>query len=225
MGLKESGLRGSLRSVSTGVGAIPDSVEYYFDAKNIDATDSDTVQNWEDEVTGQSVTGEATYRDDGINGNAALKFDGNDDSFINTDFSNIQDATVIAVVEIIDDSSDNFLTGRVDSVSPAIQWFDGLWTPIIEETGNDGSTDSSVQLVSFRMESGDWIWRENGDTIVSGTGSANAFEAMAIGFEAENDRRYWDGYVGLVEVHEAGLSVSEISNRENELANEWGISL
>ena len=42
MGLKESGLRGSLRNVSVGIDAIPDAVIEQFDAGNLDGYEGDT---------------------------------------------------------------------------------------------------------------------------------------------------------------------------------------
>ena len=77
MGLKEPGLRGSLRNVSTGVSAIPDSVVLQFFASTFIENDS----TWQNDIDGQpdiSITGdpsEGQLSDDA----KAIVTDGSDD--------------------------------------------------------------------------------------------------------------------------------------------------
>ena len=84
MGLKESGLRGSLRNVSVGIDAIPDSgnLHAHYDAQQIDETDGETITVWNDESgNGYNATDgtQATYRESSLNGEPAVDFDGVDD--------------------------------------------------------------------------------------------------------------------------------------------------
>ena len=71
MGLKESGLRGSLRNVSVGIGAIPDSAVYYWLGESFADPWPDDVQELDMSVTGLSSTT--------VNGLDAVAGDGTDD--------------------------------------------------------------------------------------------------------------------------------------------------
>ena len=74
MGLKESGLRGSLRNVSVGIDAIPDGSLYYFGSSYESGDDIWLDQN--DRVD-MSLTGDETATD--VNGDEAVRFDGDSD--------------------------------------------------------------------------------------------------------------------------------------------------
>ena len=103
MGLKESGLRGSLRSVSMGVSAIPDSDIYQYDAS--DKTDVDP---WVADVGDDALAvGAPTVITDAVDDQNAVGYDGTDDAH-NTQHTadNSQDQTYYLVVNIQSDTSD-----------------------------------------------------------------------------------------------------------------------
>ena len=210
--------------------AMPDSVEYQFNALEIDANDGDALSNWECEITGDiiSAIGSPTYRDSAINGNPAVEFDGSNDGFLNRDFDNIsatEGHTVFAVVEVDNSDPDANWHGRIDNPSHNLQ-FDGTWKTVeTEGSSQDGSSDDSVQLVTTRHEENDVRIRENGSETGSSTSSIEDYEAVVIGYEEENDRRYADGYVGLIEVHEGALSDQEMADREDDIASMFDISI
>ena len=79
MGLKEPGLRGSLRNVSVGINAIPDtglSHDY-----NAEEEPIGELATWTDQVGAEDLTAGVapTVVDDGINNNKSVRFDDTDD--------------------------------------------------------------------------------------------------------------------------------------------------
>ena len=82
MGLKEAGLRGSLRSVSTEVGAIPDSVISHleFEDDSDTSTAVDSVGPYDGSITGASYTSDAAV------GDLALSFSSGDQVSIGSNY-------------------------------------------------------------------------------------------------------------------------------------------
>ena len=74
MGLKESGLRGSLRNVSVGIDAIPDGALLYYRFDD----DSDTTIAIDDIGDNDGSIDGATYDSDSLAGSNALRFGGSD---------------------------------------------------------------------------------------------------------------------------------------------------
>ena len=83
MGLKESGLRGSLRNVSVGIDAIPDGVVSYYDPKEESVGSISTVSDQQSEF---DLSGEGEIIDDGIGGEKTLVID-DSNSFSNDDIN------------------------------------------------------------------------------------------------------------------------------------------
>ena len=81
MGLKESGLRGSLRNVSVSIDAIPDSVVTQYEFED----DSDTSTAIDSVGDNNATLSEPTYNDTIVKvGSNALEFDGSDDELNST---------------------------------------------------------------------------------------------------------------------------------------------
>ena len=83
MGLKEPGLRGSLRNVSVGIDAIPDSVGNRFNAPEQLQTQGETVDPWDDLVGSANLTaiGSPTLNEGAVNNVDAIDLDGTDDAY------------------------------------------------------------------------------------------------------------------------------------------------
>ena len=92
MGLKESGLRGSLRSVSTGVSTIPDSGMfqdpiYQWTGPAVEVNDGTSPFDWPEslaELPDATAVGGPTFRDD-VSGLSASEYDGVDDGHTTSD--------------------------------------------------------------------------------------------------------------------------------------------
>ena len=205
---------------------IPDSAIYQFDARQLTASDGSSVTEWECSVTGEAVSGIGTYIEDGINGRAAIELDGIDDGYLNSDFDDLEEVTVFFVVELNNTSSQQYLTGRINSspVGHFFQWDDG-WRMAVNSDSKDRVNEPGLQLITAHWESGNRQFRGDGDVKDSGSESmSEPLDSVSIGYEVENDRRYFEGLIGLVEYHE-NISISEVEEREDEIASEWGISL
>ena len=128
MGLKESGLRGSLRNVSVGITAIPDSEDLHF---HYDFSASSTTTSFVEDQTGNGRdldSGSFTSTNATIGGNQAAEFD---DDLIYGSFSTVdQPLHMFAVIEMPDPSG-----------SDAYVW--------------DGADSSSVNHVGFGARDGD----------------------------------------------------------------------
>ena len=227
MGLKESGLRGSLRNVSVGIDAIPDSVVYHFDATSIDESDSSSINSWECGVTGNSITGTATYRESALNGNPSLEFDGVDDDLSNTtDFSNVEPPyTVFVVAETNNMDSRQGITGAAENFSHHVSIRDENWQLARSGQTITGSSDGSVQLLTTQEQDGSVFLRENGTQTASETDSTETFDAMSVGSLKRDDDNYFDGFISHVEIHDETLSLEQVEDRESELASKFDVNL
>ena len=232
MGLKEAGLRGSLRSVSTAVSAIPESVVALFDARDaFDAEDDGTsVTEWPDEVGGFTATGgDATVVDDGINGQRALDFDGSDSYDVSSsDWQFDQPNTTIVVVESNFGSSPSDNAAIHDSLDSSNRQLllynnDDEWDAFAGESIR-GSSDETQQLIAARFDGANGLLREGGSTTQTGDVGTGDWNGLRIG-DSEGGGNFWIGKIGYLEVHDEALSESEISGREQEIAGGWGITI
>ena len=224
MGLKEPGLRGSLRSVSTGVSAIPDSVVAQYDAQQFEGQDSQTIQTWPAEIGNDATGGDPTVVDDGINGNTALDFDGVDDEFTAALSTITQPNTIITVAELSDpNESDRMWIVDGDSNQHAVYWSNSN-NAIFAGNTLSGSTEQGVQLRTGVFDGADSILREDGGQTATGDAGSNSLDGVRIGDSAAVDEN-WDGLIGEIIIYDAALSQSEIDSEEQRLASKWGITI
>ena len=81
MGLKESGLRGSLRNVSVGIDAIPDrGLIRDYDARSLTGfSNDDSVSTFADNQGNEDLSGTGTFKSEGINGLPAVESAGDEE--------------------------------------------------------------------------------------------------------------------------------------------------
>ena len=211
------------------IGEIPDSAVYRFDAHSINATDGDSITSWQCDVTGDTITGDATYTNDGIDGEPAVYFNGTDDKLEDHSFIDITNPTIFYIVNVDDVSTRGHLTGRIDNEDgTGMRWEGGddIWDVEVPNTFNDVGGDADSRLISHRVEgNGDITVRIDETQEYKQNNGSCDLQAMSLGYEAENDRRYYPGHLGLIEVHDEQLSDSEIEEREQELVDEWNLSI
>lgn len=175
MGLKEAGLRGSLRSVSTGTG-IPDSEDLHarWDATELSLSDGDSVTTWADQTSnGHDLTDNSSapqYVASGINGNPVVRFDGVDD-FLDVAFSNLAQPNHI------------FIVAQIQSSSP-----DG--------TVFDGETDGERNQLAARSE---WQIYAGGSGSGVASGSSTDMNPHIFGalYDTSNSELRLDGAVDI----------------------------
>jgi len=210
----------------------PDSVVEQFNAQTaFDSSDINTqVTSWTGEKQGITATGNgAIVRSNGINGFQSLEFDGSDDFFqvLDTDFPDtLQPYTIIAVVELFSTGTLYQATSGADSGQRAghLLWNGSRWVAF-SQNALLGSFDSTVRMLTGVYDGNNGQLRENGTQTANGNIGGVSLTSISIGRRggAFNDRE-WDGYIGFVEIHD-GLPTNGLSNREQEVANLWNITI
>ena len=222
------GLKGSLRNVSTGVSAIPDSAIVQLDARDSDTITQSNgeVTGWGDRVTGETLTGTADGLGD-INGNQAVTFDHNESHGLDTDQINpTAPYTAFVVVDLDDAGGNRTAFGPEGSPQPLLRW-DGEWQYIRDgETQNGTSTDAVTLLTVAEPENtGEVLLREDGAETSSSTDeSGESLDGLAVGYRASENDRVWSGEIGFLEIH-GGEPDGGLESREQEIADEWDIDI
>ena len=231
MGLKESGLRGSLRNVSTGVVAIPDSAILEIDATQDDLDDQDSVPEVPDfSGEGNDLSGSgATYLTDVQNGQPAYDFE-TGDIYDNPGVGVIsQPFTIVATVQQDDTNDWNHIFSSTqedgDTRAHHSQEFDAnQWRTRVGEDELSGGDNETDWIVSTLVVNGsDSALRVNGSDIVTGT-LGGGWEGFQIGDS------YFGGAVdmraGILLFADDDLSdTGELGGEEQRQADIYGISL
>ena len=229
MGLKESGLRGSLRSVSTGVPAIPDEQDlhahYDFSQEDGSLPITDQTGNGRDIVNG----GYSGVSAD-INGVQAGEFDGTSDGVYTDQFaSNLSPPYTYAYVAELNDPPNNELSIPVNSqfestdLAQFIHRTDSLNT--VQMGYGDilrGGSEFDTLVTGIFSSSGSLrtmgVERDTGDT------TGQSAEAVEIGSRGGGTDRNFDGKFGELLVYDGDKS-SNIGEIEGYLADKWGITI
>ena len=229
MGLKESGLRRSLRNVSVGIDAIPDSEDlharYDFRVEDGSLPVTDQTGNGNDLDSG-SYSGVGVD----INGKQAGLFDDDNDDAIFGDFSALsQPNHIFASFELVSDPNDNSFI--YDSQGGA---FDQAFGPgrdngaygavagsaiVTEQLGDSG--DIVVSSVLFNGENSS-IDLNDGTATASGDAGSETLDGFRIGSASRGDTvDYTNVKVGEVLVYSDDKSDSEQEIIDH-LTQEWG---
>lgn len=232
VGFQHAGTRYGLHD---SVDAIPDSEIDHWDAQAAFSSGDDgtTISSWPGENGDYTVTGsDPTIRENAINGNRAVEFDGVGDS-LSTAFASAetQPNTVFAVIEYLptDTGTYGFMFDG-DSTRHSIEQGIGLdpgSTTInagSNVTGPSGSTNNDPTIITGIYDGGNSLLRQNGSQIASGAVGSNSLDGVQFG-EASGGSNYWDGYIGEVIPYPERLSSGQIDAQEQELADKWGITL
>ena len=227
MGLKESGLRGSLRSVSTGVIDIPDSAIAHYDTQSAfdSGDDGQSVSTWQDELGQFDATdGNPTVRENGINGNRSLEF-GTDDGLDAA--MGVEDGpmTVLTVAEsFVEDDNIRAVIAETDGDGELTIAYDDRGLLAFRGELLEGNT-GLLSLTTVAFDGSNAFIRQNGAQTDSGNvGDENA-DLLSIGYRGEDNSRYWDGYIGEILLCDGVLSSSEIDEQESRMASRWDISI
>jgi len=159
-----------------------------------------------------------------INGQQAGEFNGNDDQVSGTFGSTINQRWVIFTVSVHDVTSDMSLGGSEDNTAEFFQFSNQRRMNLGSNTigsPNVVSTGTPVLLTWIGDSTG--IIRRNGSEIVSGSSGSASLNGVKIG-RASSVRNYWDGAVGFWEVH-SGNPSNGLTTREQEIADDWGITI
>ena len=229
MGLKESGLRGSLRSVSTGVTAIPDSgLVQDFNAQDTGTvTVNGTVTQWDDQSGNDyHLTGDASdLVSDGINGNPSVLFDGVDDRLTATDEATSLPFELFAVVEMqtTPDGHQIFIDGETDRAVMADD--NGDWEAFAGDSSFfAGSPDTDPHILHWIYESDSLTIREDDITLGSDETASNDLHDLSMGADLTGDRNAHILFGRLLRYNRL-LDADERDRVHTGLSSEWGISI
>jgi hypothetical protein len=193
-------------------------------------TSGGDVTDWQDVVGSNDVSGTATsYDSSGINGNAAIRFDGNDDQLDDTWSGTINQPFQIYAVLDADveknhaffkhNSTVNCFEDRNGNNDPELFAGSGLRAP------NDSST-TSPEIVLFSADGSSSKIRVNGSDVVTGdAGSNDLTDGVSFSVGAGFGASYFDGHIGEILVYDNNHSSSTITDVENYLSNKWGITI
>ena len=196
MGLKESGLRGSLRSVSAGVG-IPDSedAQIWVVSDDLELLDGETVSTWDDRSdNGFDLTGSSTFIEDDLNGFPAVETESGDSDELDVSFDTITEPwTFFFVCRVMDTglSDDSTLyTSEDEDFNPnlTVETDDGLRLRDTE-TGGDHNAEYNIWMVQIDSDK-DVTIRQNGETVLNdSTDEVEGWDGFRIWMRRNTDLR------------------------------------
>ena len=238
MGLKESGLRGSLRNVSVGINAIPDSVGNRYTGVDAGVSDGQTPDPWPDivgDIDLDLTSGSPTLNTESLNGVDAIDTR-NTDAFYeysnNVPNSGIEEpCTILMAINIDSISSDETLwrdeVGNVHELRES----DGQWRLRIDGDDNTGgSAEAGDTIISLAVDSESGDLRVNGSdvtsasvdsgqTILSDTDDSGFFGAIGLS-------RFVEVLAGEIVIHpDKKLSGSELTDEEERLEQEYNMDV
>ena len=232
MGLKESGLRGSLRNVSVGIDAIPDSAVLRYDPSQLSLTDGDNVATRTDQISAINADGSATFKSNIYNGENAVRYDGSSDTHTvpASEFSTISQpyTVILAIPEAAQRSERETIVGRESSSdnSASVRW-DGGNSNSWQLNGGSVMTAGSTQaplILSAIFDGANSAIREN-QTETTGDAGTESIESLSIG-SLDGSLRYADFDSGEVIYYNGDLrETNDISNEEQRLAEKYDIPL
>lgn len=206
---------------------IPDSAIAHYDAQALSGDDGDAVSTWPDELGDYDATGGSpVIRDDGINGHRALEFDASSgDNFTASIGTRSQPNTVFAVVELDDSTDYRSVMDSNGSERETVFWSssDG-WNIFAGNNSPDGSTDTSVQLLSGLFDGSNSNMREDGTESTTGDAGSDGLVDLTIAGDSDQGRT-WSGYLGELVICDGAVTGSERDSYEQDLADKWGITL
>ena len=212
--------------------AIPDSVEYHYDATELNVSDGSSISTWDDSVGGQDLSGGggASFTNDGINGNPSVTFDGVDDYFEFGGSVSLPYTVFLVTEYFIEDTVCWFRNGRSFEVSGPFDF--GLFVATSDEASDDDTirnddvmpdSDTPSLLVIEALENGDVTVRKHDsgfDEVTSNIETAD-IPSHDVGRDSR-DQRYLDGQIGEIAYAESHFD-SVLQSFENDLLAKWGI--
>jgi len=221
-GLKQGGLRGSLRNLNSTGPDIPDSAVTQWDFSEASGTSSVA-----DSIGSSDLSGSYTGPTATINGVQAGRFDGDDDYLVDTTLSITQPFEIYLVFrfdpfdsssrEYLFDGEGDFTTQLQKTTSPAWQIFAG-------SSSTGGSTDGNNHIVSAIFDGANSGVRVDGSrqfTVDVGANDLSGFTLAARG----NQSAFGNIVVGDVIVFDSTLTETERDKTDSILADKWGITL
>ena len=206
--------------------AIPDTWDNYYDAADLSKSDQESISSLSDLVGETDLSGDATFVDEGANGNPSISFNGSDE-FLEGSFSSDRDQpnTIFGVVQWDGESGNARVMDTANVGGRNIIDFndnDGelqAWAGTWLDSGESNITDAIILGVIF--DGGDSEIRVNGSTKGTGNLDLNALGGINIGDDGggfQGSVSHWGSVNGRPDIE-------EIDEIEGYLSDESGIPL
>ena len=211
------------------IGAIPDTVEnqsfawYPFDEYGDTQTESFEDQSPNDnDLDNGSISGMTT-----LNGVQAGVFDGDGDTLSIGSFSSENHPYTLFVVGRLDatDLTQSYVpVNTKDGDTSALFWSGSFekWR-MFSGDGFNGSNNEDIKLLTGVFDTDESVIRENATEESTGDSGSRELDKINVGHD--NDRNNWDGAIGEVIIFDDRLSLDDINEIEEYLANKWSISI
>jgi len=213
-------------------GEIPDSAVAQFDARQLSGfADGDSVTTRPDHTSnGNDATGSGIYRNNEINGYAAVEYDpaNNDEHDVSFGSNISQPVVVFAVTQTrLTSQGADTKPRAVVAADTTRSWFsepesfgDGYNIDAGSSGTQGGTTDTNPTLLTGIFDGANTQLRENGSTIIGPTdlGAAD-WDGISIGYSPFlGGNNYFDGDIGFVEWHDGDPS-NGLNTREQQVAD------
>ena len=228
MGLKESGLRGSLRNVSVGIDEIPDSVVAQYDATEEPSTGS--VTSIDDLIGSLNLSGDCSVISNGINDLQTYRFDGSQRMLVSELIAETPDDEPFAFAFVAQQQestgSGNVYLDGGDTVEFAIEDRDGDEIRIYRGGGWDGDpTDSATNdphlFVLEGYDDNRIRLERDGEEVVDRSNDSLDLTGITLGGRADDsDPRSIEIDFGQIEIL-VGFSQDDINAVKERLQEKW----
>ena len=234
MGLKESGLRGSLRNVSVGISAIPDSAIAQFDPRSESVGTPETLTDSSGNNNDATNNGIEVVSD-GINGNQSFYLDGESDYANLPDmFTGLSAAEAMVVLErdgLPTDNTEDGLWNITSTNDTLYPWVNDTGT-IFDDFGRSVRNNGSAQVTLtdghiYNIRSGTNHTAEQNEMTIFDTtdGSVTFSSSPELGRTNSENIRYFAGWFGIVVFYNQVLDSDTRSKEYQRLAEAYGITL
>ena len=225
MGLKESGLRGSLRSVSTGVSAIPDDALAQFVA-NDDPQSSGSISTIPDQLADFDLDGNAEIVTDELNGNDVYRLTRSD--FVqNTSLSdkNQPNAYFMVVKVETSDSNDVIVDGAGSTDANTHQLFKNDDPDEYSLQGDiQGGSVSNWDIITAIFDTDNSVLRKNGTEVASGAIADEILSGITVGASRDGENGSTMDFAEFIPTSSRPSSQT-IGQQEQRLSDQYGLPL
>ena len=226
MGLKESGLRGSLRNVSVGIDAIPDTAVAHYDAT---AENTGSLTTITDQIGSFNLSGSCEVISNGISGKQTFRFDGSVRMSTTDVLATGENIGILMVVKQQEATGSNNFYFGTENVGNEFSLQDDDSNELDFRRGESGGTigesaTTDAQLLFALGPGDDGIRLErNGNVLVDKTESAGDINGLNIASTIDGQLPLEVDFGEIVVLED--FSEDDIDSEYERLSDKWDIQI
>ena len=215
--------------------AIPDSGNLYshYDVSDLDGlSEEDVISTLEDlSGNGRDLTGQATYREDDLNGLPTAELDGIDDGWDSELGGVNQPQSAYAVVNVDDMSNRQTVIGAEESIGGDIvnpieaRAEDDDWQMFWGSSIQGSSVSDGWQLTSAIADGSESRFRKDGSEEFTGDVGTSEWGAGSIGYRASENDRHLQGNIAEVLIYDVKHDDETAGEVESYLSDKWSLTI